>query len=73
MYHGKRYLILAQESIVFNGKCLMRELSLFAILQVHNHKKIVVVVCLGLTSLSTIFQSDHDRVWLRQGAQCSLL
>ena len=32
-----------------------------------------VVVCLGLTSLSTIFQSYHDGVWLRQGAQCSLL
>ena len=27
----------------------------------------------GLTSLSTIFQSYHDGVWLRQGAQCSLL
>ena len=33
----------------------------------------VVVVCSGLTSLSTIFQSYHDGVWLRQGAQCSLL
>ena len=32
----------------------------------------VVVVCSGLTSLSTIFQSYHDGVWLRQGAQCSL-
>ena len=30
-------------------------------------------VNLGLTSLSTIFQSYHDGVWLRQGAQCSLL
>ena len=30
-------------------------------------------VCSGLTSLSTIFQSYHDGVWLRQGAQCSLL
>ena len=27
----------------------------------------------GLTSLSTIFQSYHDGVWLRQGAQCSPL
>ena len=27
----------------------------------------------GLTSLSIIFQSYHDGVWLRQGAQCSLL
>ena len=34
---------------------------------------VVVVVCSGLTSLSTIFQSYHDGVWLRQGAQCSLL
>ena len=34
---------------------------------------VVVVVCLGLTLLSTIFQSYHDCVWLRQGAQCSLL
>ena len=34
---------------------------------------VVVVVCLGLTSLSTIFQSYHDSVWLRQAAQCSLL
>ena len=32
-----------------------------------------VVVCSGLTSLSTIFQSYHDGVWLRQGAQCSIL
>ena len=32
----------------------------------------VVVVCSGLTSLSTTFQSYHDGVWLRQGAQCSL-
>ena len=32
-----------------------------------------VVVCSGLTSLSTIFQLYHDGVWLRQGAQCSLL
>ena len=24
------------------------------------------------TSFSTIFQSNHDGVWLRQGAQCSL-
>ena len=31
-----------------------------------------VVVCSGLTSLSTIFLSYHDGVWLRQGAQCSL-
>ena len=34
---------------------------------------VVVVVCSGLTSLSTIFQSYYDGVWLRQGAQCSLL
>ena len=34
---------------------------------------VVVVVCSGLTLLSTIFQSYHDGVWLRQGAQCSLL
>ena len=27
----------------------------------------------GLTSLSAIFQSYHDGVWLRQEAQCSLL
>ena len=33
----------------------------------------IVVVCSGLTSLSTIFQSYHDGVWLRQRAQCSLL
>ena len=33
---------------------------------------VVVVVCSGLTSLSTIFQSYHDGIWLRQGAQCSL-
>ena len=34
-----------------------------------------VCVCVysGLTSLSAIFQSYHDGVWLRQGAQCSLL
>ena len=33
----------------------------------------VVVICSGLTLLSTIFQSHHDGVWLQQGAQCSLL
>ena len=33
---------------------------------------VVVVVCSGLTSLSTIFQLYHDGFWLRQGAQCSL-
>ena len=27
---------------------------------------------MGLTSLSTIFQSYHDGVWLRQGAQCEI-
>ena len=32
-----------------------------------------VCVYSGLTSLSTILQSYHDGVWLRQGAQCSLL
>ena len=31
-----------------------------------------VVVCSGLTSLSTIFHSYYDGVWLQQGAQCSL-
>ena len=31
-------------------------------------RKIVVVVS-GLTSLSTIFQSYHDGVWLRQGRE----
>ena len=35
--------------------------------------KTKVCVYSGLTSLSTIFQSYHDGVWLRQGAQCSLL
>ena len=38
---------------------------------------VCVYVCMcvysGLTSLSTIFQSYHGGVWLRQGAQCSLL
>ena len=36
---------------------------------------VCVCVCVysGLTSLSTIFRSYHDGVWLRQGAQCSLL
>ena len=29
---------------------------------------VVVVVCLGLTPLSTIFQSYHDGVCLQQGA-----
>ena len=31
-----------------------------------------VVVCSGLTSLSTNFQSYHDDVWLQQGAQSML-
>ena len=30
------------------------------------YPKVVVVVCTCLTSLSTIFQSYHDGVWLRQ-------
>ena len=34
---------------------------------------VVVVVCSGFTSLSTLFQSYHDGVWLPQVAQCSLL
>ena len=34
---------------------------------------VVVVVCSALMSLSIIFQSYHDGVWLRQEAQCSLL
>ena len=36
----------------------------------------ICFVCLfdlGLTSLSTIFQSYRDSVWMWQGAQCSLL
>ena len=41
--------------------------------QYNAHIPCVVIVCSGLTSLSTIFQSYHDGVWLRQGAQCSLL
>ena len=41
----------------------------------NNMNATTVCVCVnsGLTSLSTIFQSYHDGVWLRQGAQCSLL
>ena len=34
---------------------------------------VVVAVCSDLTSISTIIQSYQDGVWLRQGAQCSLL
>ena len=34
---------------------------------------VCLFVCLGLTSLSAIFQSYQDGAWLRQGAQCSLL
>ena len=34
---------------------------------------IIVVVCSSLTSLSTIFQSYHDGVWLRQGVHWLLL
>ena len=33
----------------------------------------VFFVCSRLASLSTIFQSCHDGVYLQQGAQCSLL
>ena len=32
-------------------------------------RKIFVVVVSGLTLLSTIFQSYHDGVWLRQGRE----
>ena len=35
--------------------------------------KFVCLFDLGLTSLSTIFQSYRDGVWMWQGAQCSLL
>ena len=35
--------------------------------------RFVCLFDLGLTSLSTIFQSYRDGVWLWQGAQCSLL
>ena len=41
--------------------------------QYNEHIPCVVVVCSGLTSLSTIFQSYDNGVWLRQGNQCSLL
>ena len=41
--------------------------------QYNAHIPCVIVVCSGLTSLSKNFQSYHDDVWLRQGAQCSLL
>ena len=36
-------------------------------------QKSFVLFDLGLTSLSTIFQSYRDGVWMWQGAQCSLL
>ena len=39
---------------------------------IHN-AEVNVIVCLGLTLLSTFLQPYHDGVWLRQGAQCSLL
>ena len=45
-------------------------------LEIHKNKqqkKMSVCLYSGLTSLSTIFQSYHDGVWLRQGAKCSLL
>ena len=35
--------------------------------------RFVCLFDLGLTSLSTIFQSYRDGVWIWQGAQCSLL
>ena len=38
----------------------------------YNTPSVVVVVCSGLMTLSTIVQSYHDGVWLREGAQCSL-
>ena len=34
---------------------------------------VVVVVCSDLTTFSTIFQSYHDGVWLRQEGKYSLL
>ena len=39
--------------------------------QIWKHVCEYVVVCSGLSSLLTIFQSYHDGFWLRQGAQCS--
>ena len=37
------------------------------------YRLFVCLFDLGLTSLSTIFQSYRDGVWMWQGAQCSLL
>ena len=33
---------------------------------------VCVCMCSGLTTLSTVFQSYYDDVWLWPGAQCSL-
>ena len=66
-----------QEQIHFNGKrlgnkcCRSNEGSLYFLSLVR-----LMFVCLlysGFTSLSTIFQSYCDGVWMWQGAQCSLL
>ena len=71
----KEYLINTEKTkpFLFYLKALEAKLSLTLKLQYLENLKMTVVVCSGFTLLSTIFQSYHNGVWLRQGAQCSLL
>ena len=56
------------------GSDIMRLVCMTRMTKTNEHIPcVVVVVCSSLTSLSTNFQSYHDGVWLRQGAQSSLL
>ena len=52
---------------------LFSNLSFYILISWHKLPYLVCLFDLGLTSLSTIFQSYCDGVWMWQGAQCSLL
>ena len=52
------------QKLIFS--CYISFFSLGSKLEGLVRKIVVVVIVSGLTSLSTIFQSYHDGVWLRQ-------
>ena len=55
------------QKLIFS--CYISSFSLGSKLEGLVRKIVVVVVSDDLTSLSTIFQSYHDGVWLRQGRE----
>ena len=67
-YFGVRFMSIGVKFVLGTKRTLKRNLTLL-------HFILIMCVCVysGFTSLSTFFQSYHDGVWLRQGAQCSLI